>query len=66
MMVATRKAFGEAMLVRLIAAAFAVLILTSSPVWAFDAPKGIQVVKTEHGQVLTDRHGMTLYTFDRD
>jgi predicted lipoprotein with Yx(FWY)xxD motif len=54
------------MLVRLLAAVIAVLVATSSPVWAFDAPKGVKIVKTDQGRVLADRKGMTLYTFDRD
>jgi predicted lipoprotein with Yx(FWY)xxD motif len=39
---------------------------TTRPVRAFDAPKGVKVSRTDIGQVLTDRSGMTLYTFDRD
>lgn len=53
------------MLVRFVAAALAVF-LSVSVAWAFDAPKNVKVGKSEFGQVLTDRKGMTLYTFDRD
>jgi len=54
------------MLVRLLAAAIAAFVVTWSPVWAFDAPKGVKIVETDQGRVLADRKGMTLYIFDRD
>ena len=54
------------MLVRLLAAAIAAFVVTSSPVWAFDAPKGVKIVEIDQGRVLADRKGMTLYIFDRD
>ena len=59
------SSFGEVMLYRFVVAALAVL-LTTTPVWAFDAPKSVEVSRTDLGRVLTDRGGMTLYTFDRD
>ena len=53
-------------MVRLLAAAIAAFVVTSSPVWAFDAPKGVKIVEIDQGRVLADRKGMTLYIFDRD
>ncbi len=34
--------------------------------FAFDAPDGVQVVKTSKGEALADDDGMTLYVFRRD
>jgi predicted lipoprotein with Yx(FWY)xxD motif len=53
------------MLHRTIAAVVAAL-LWGTPAWSFDAPRGVKVVKTEHGRALADDDGMTLYVYDRD
>jgi predicted lipoprotein with Yx(FWY)xxD motif len=53
------------MLHRLTVAVFAAL-LSGAPAWAFDAPRGVKVVNTEHGRALADEDGMTLYVYDRD
>ncbi len=50
---------------RVVAAAIAVFLF-SPPVWAFDAPRGVKVVRTEKGEALADPDGMTLYVYDRD
>ena len=43
-----------------------VMTVASLGAEAFEAPAGIGVASTKHGDVLTDSHGMTLYTFDQD
>jgi predicted lipoprotein with Yx(FWY)xxD motif len=53
------------MFIRALALCLAVGLMTPAA-WAFEAPDGIEIGRTEKGETLVDDDGMTLYVFDRD
>jgi predicted lipoprotein with Yx(FWY)xxD motif len=47
-------------------AILAVCLLLALPAWAASTPANVKIGNTAKGEVFTNEHGMTLYTFKKD